>query len=172
MISQFFCSTIESNNYCHICILLISSPPMIYIHIIKYEGNVWEGEPTVWDNELTIWLTVGNSELGGKYHVKLKLKLKLSSPLYRHLGTLLGLLMGRSNERSRSGYDGLTRSLMGSVIDGNVLGPAIRVWWDCWWRSAIDAPMDISTVWSDHWCLMYDTYVCTASDWGFSPVCI
>src|SRR6267142_1104714 len=47
MLSQFFCSTIESDNYCHICILLISSSPMIYIYIIKYEGKVWEGELTV-----------------------------------------------------------------------------------------------------------------------------
>ena len=51
---------------------------MIYIYIIKYEGNVWEGEPTVWDNELTIWLTVGNSELEGKYHVKVKQTLYIS----------------------------------------------------------------------------------------------
>ena len=61
MLSQFFCSTIESDNHCHICILLISSSPMIYIYIIKYEGNVWEGE-----------LTVGNSELRGKHCVKVK----------------------------------------------------------------------------------------------------
>jgi len=38
--------------YCHICILHISTSPMIYTYIIKYEGKVWEGE-----------LTVGNSEL-------------------------------------------------------------------------------------------------------------
>jgi len=30
----------------------------------------------------------------------------------------MGSMMGRSDERSRSGYDGLMRSLMGSVIDG------------------------------------------------------
>jgi len=40
---------------------------------------------------------------------------------------LMGSLMGRNNERSRSGYNGLIGSLMGSVIDGSVLGPAIRV---------------------------------------------
>ena len=32
LISQFFCSTIQSNNHCHICILLISSSLMIYIY--------------------------------------------------------------------------------------------------------------------------------------------
>jgi len=52
---------------------------------------------------------------------------KLFSSSTKHLGALMGSLMGRSDERSRSGYDGLMRSLMRSVIDGNVLGPSIRV---------------------------------------------
>jgi len=30
----------------------------------------------------------------------------------------MGSVMGRGDERSRSGYSGLIRSLMGSVIDG------------------------------------------------------
>ena len=47
MLSQFFCSTIGSDDDCHICILLLSSSPMVYIYIIKYEGNVWESELTV-----------------------------------------------------------------------------------------------------------------------------
>ena len=44
--------------------------------------------------------------------------MKPSSFIIRHLKALMGSMMGRSNERSRSGYDGLIRSLMGSVIDG------------------------------------------------------
>jgi len=54
--------------------------------------------------------------------------MKPSSPsIMRHLQNMMGSLMRKSAERSRSGYDGLIRSLMDSVIDGNVLGPAIRV---------------------------------------------
>src|SRR6266850_619159 len=41
-----------------------------------------------------------------------------SSSMARRLQALMGSLMGRSTERSRSGYDGLMQSLMGSVIDG------------------------------------------------------
>ena len=38
--------------------------------------------------------------------------------IIRHLTALMGSMMGRSDERSRSDYDGLMRSLMESVIDG------------------------------------------------------
>src|SRR6267142_2347694 len=44
--------------------------------------------------------------------------LKPSSSITRHLQALMGSMMGRSDERSRSGYYGLIQSLMGSVIDG------------------------------------------------------
>jgi len=44
--------------------------------------------------------------------------MKPSSSITRHLQALMGSLMGRSAERSRSGYDGVIRSLIGSVIDG------------------------------------------------------
>ena len=40
------------------------------------------------------------------------------SSITRRLMALMKLLMGRNGKRSRSGYDGLMRSLMGSVIDG------------------------------------------------------
>jgi len=40
------------------------------------------------------------------------------SSITRHLKVLMGSMMGRSDERSRSDYDRLMRSLMGSVIDG------------------------------------------------------
>jgi len=40
--------------HCHICILPISSFPIIYIYIVKYGGNVWEGELTVSHSELDI----------------------------------------------------------------------------------------------------------------------
>ena len=53
--------------------------------------------------------------------------MKPSSSINRHLGVLMGSLMKRSAEKSRSGYDGLMQSLMDSVIDGNVLDPAIRI---------------------------------------------
>src|SRR6267142_6381196 len=44
--------------------------------------------------------------------------MKLSSSITRRLQALMRSMMGRSDERSRSGYDGLIQSLMGSVIDG------------------------------------------------------
>jgi len=44
--------------------------------------------------------------------------MKPSSSIARCLQALMGSLMERGDERSRSGYDGLIRSLMGSVIDG------------------------------------------------------
>jgi len=40
------------------------------------------------------------------------------SSIAKRLKALMGSMMERSDERSRSGYDGLIRSLMGSVIDG------------------------------------------------------
>jgi len=40
------------------------------------------------------------------------------SPTIRHLKALMGSMIERSGERSRSDYDGLMQSLMGSVIDG------------------------------------------------------
>jgi len=49
------------------------------------------------------------------------------SSVTKHLMALMGSVMGRSDERSRSGYNGMIRSLMGSMIDGNVLGPVIRI---------------------------------------------
>jgi len=40
------------------------------------------------------------------------------SLITRHLKALMGSMMGKSGKRSRSGYDELMGSLMGSVIDG------------------------------------------------------
>jgi len=40
------------------------------------------------------------------------------SSVVKRLKVLMGSMMGRSDERSRSGYDGLIQSLMESVIDG------------------------------------------------------
>ena len=65
---------------------------MIYIYIIKYEGNVWEGELTVWDNELIIWLTVGNSELGGKNR-----SMHIIMALERGVITFVGMQIARNH---------------------------------------------------------------------------
>jgi len=44
--------------------------------------------------------------------------MKPSFSIIRHLQALMGSLIGRNDERSRSGYDGLIQSMIGSVIDG------------------------------------------------------